>query len=328
MVEQTIVPIFFTTDDNYIPYLCVAIKSITANYNSRYLYKVHVLNTGLSKKNVEQVKTLETSFLKIEFNDITAQIKSIKSALNKNLRDYYSDAIFYRIFIPQMFPQYHKAIYLDCDVVVLTDIAKLFNIDLQGNYLGSVSDEVVPSSPVLVDYVEKAIGVQVSNYFCSGVILFDLDAMRRCKVGDKFIGLISAYNFDTIAPDQDYLNVICKGHVLYLHPGWDKQANSNAYNKELYIVHYNMFFKPWLYRNVPYEEYFWQYAQETPFYKDMLKSREKYSIEQKQNDENCGRKMVETSALIVKNSITFKKILENKTIEQVLQEVKEKKTNN
>lgn len=316
--EQDVIPVFFAADDNYVPYLCIAIKSIAVNCDSKLKYHVHVLNTGLLQANIEQIKMLETNFLKIEFNDVSSKIMDIKSALNKNLRDYYSDSIFYRIFIPQMFPEYHKAIYLDCDVVTLVDIAKLYHVDLKGNYLGAVTDEVVPSNPVLIEYVENVVGVAWQKYFCSGVILFDLDAMRAQEVDKKFIGLLSCYNFDTIAPDQDYLNVICRDHVLYLHPGWDKQANQREYNDDLYIIHYNMFLKPWFYENVPFENYFWYYAKETPFYQVMLNSRASYSDEQKQKDLIGGQKMVETCATFLQNPVTFKSVLANQSIEEAI----------
>lgn len=316
--EKSIIPIFFTTDDNYVPYLCVAIKSIIANCDPEQKYQVHILNTGLSQDFMHKLKSLETDFLKIEFDDVSAQIAEIKLALNENLRDYYSDAIFYRIFIPQMFPQYHKAIYIDCDVVVLANIAKLYNIDMQGNYLASVPDEVAPSNPILLDYVENAVGIPIKQYFCSGVILFDLDAMREHKVAEKFVGLLTTYNFDTVAPDQDYLNVICKGHVLYLHPGWDKQANDQPYDDELYLVHYNMFRKPWLYHDVPYEKYFWEYAKDTPFYKNMLQSRANYTDAQKQADFEGAKGMGTFCLGVLKNPVTFKSVLAHRTIDEAI----------
>ena len=321
-MNQNIIPIFLTSDDNYIPYLCVAIKSITDHCNPQLTYRVHVLNNGLTQSNMDKVKTFETDFLTIEFDDVTAQIKPYKAAMDKALRDYYSDAIFYRIFIPKMFPQYHKAIYIDSDVVVLTDIANLFNVDLKDNYLASVLDEVAPAQPILVDYVENAVGIPINQYFCSGVDLFNLDAMRAQQVEEKFIALLMTYNFETIAPDQDYLNVICKDHVLYLHPGWDKQANPTPYNDALYIVHYNMFMKPWLYFDVPYEKYFWQYAQETPFYQDLLKMRANYTDAQRQADLMSAQKMGETCAAILTKPHTFKQILAHTTIDEVLAKYK------
>jgi len=330
MEKQEIIPIFFATDDNYVPCLCVALKSITANCNKNFNYKVHILNTGLatglSAENMEIIKSFETDYLKIEFNDVSKIIAPIKELLNKSLRDYYSDTTFYRIFIPKMFPEYHKVLYLDCDIVVLGDIAELYHTDLKDNCLGAVTDEVVPTHPVLIRYVEEAVGIPNKEYFCAGIILFNLDAMRQQKVDEKFIGLLSKYSFTTVGQDQDYLNVICKGRVTYLHPGWDKQANNRKYKDKLYLIHYNMFSKPWRYKKVPYEKYFWKYAKKTPFYRQMLNSRKNYTQAQRDDDAARGAGMIELSLSILNQDNTFKKVLANKTIDEAIAKTTSTKT--
>ena len=318
MDKTQTIPIFFATDDNYIPYLAVTIKSIIENCHPLFNYKIHVLNTGLSMLEMIKIKSLETKFLKIEFNNVASKIASIKATLDENLRDYYSDAIYYRIFIPSMFPEYKRAIYLDCDLVVLGDISRLFFTDMQNNWLASVQDEVAPSNPVLIDYVEKAVGIPIKNYFCSGVLLMDLEALRTNQVENKFVGLLNKYNFDTIAPDQDYLNAICKDHVLMLHPGWDRQANKRKYHDSIYIIHYNMFRKPWLYKKVPYEGYFWQYAAMTPYYYEILHKKDTFTKEQRTKNIKGVRAMISTCANIINQRITFRKILENCSVEEAL----------
>lgn len=318
MKDKKVIPIFFATDDNYVPYMIVTIKSIIANCDKNYDYKIHVLNTGLKQSNIDCVKKVETDFLKIEFNNISKQIKEIKSSLDETLRDYYSDAIFYRIFIPQLFKQYDRAIYLDCDLVVVDDIAKMFNMDMKKNYIASVLDEVAPSAQILIDYVEKAVGVPVDKYICSGVLLMDLKALRKIKIEKKFIGLLKRYNFRTVAPDQDYINVICKNKILYLDQGWDKQSNDVKFDGELHIIHYNMFRKPWRYFDVPYEEYFWEIAKETPFYQNMLKMRETYTEEQKLNDIKGAEGLGMKAADILKDPITFNSVLGTVSVKKAL----------
>ena len=73
------IPIFFSTDDNYIPYLDVAISSLIANASKDYNYKIIILNTGLNPENIEKVKLNERDGFAIDFVDISAQIENIKS---------------------------------------------------------------------------------------------------------------------------------------------------------------------------------------------------------------------------------------------------------
>ena len=62
--HKTEIPIFFSTDDNYIPYLDVAISSLIANASKSFNYKIIILNTGLDEVNLSKIKLNE----KIGFN--------------------------------------------------------------------------------------------------------------------------------------------------------------------------------------------------------------------------------------------------------------------
>lgn len=79
-----------------------------------------------------------------------------------------------------------------------------------------------------------------------------------------------------------------------------------------------MFSKPWRYKKVPYEKYFWKYAKKTPFYKDMLNTRKNYTQAQRDDDTARGAKMIELSLKILDSDNTFKKVLENTTIEEAI----------
>ena len=50
------IPIFFATDDNYIPFLDVAIRSLIANASKNYRYTINILNTGIKPENIALVE--------------------------------------------------------------------------------------------------------------------------------------------------------------------------------------------------------------------------------------------------------------------------------
>ena len=132
------------------------------------------------------LKAMETENVKINFVDLTEKIRDIYSKLQAQLRDYYSPSIYYRLFIPTMFPQYKKALYLDCDITILDDVANLYNHDLKRNLVGAIVDEVVTSNEVFRYYVENALGVNEYKYFNSGILVMNLDAFRKEKLEEKF----------------------------------------------------------------------------------------------------------------------------------------------
>ncbi len=48
-----------------------------------------------------------------------------------------------------------------------------------------------------------------------------------------------------------------------------------------------MFTKPWKYKGIMYEDYFWKYAQKSKYFNDFIKQRESYTDAQKEADSNA-----------------------------------------
>lgn len=305
------IPIFFAIDNDYVQLVSIAIKSIIDNSSKIYNYKIIILHQGVEEENKEAIKELEQENLKIEFVSMSKGLETITDREENKLRcDYFTLTIYYRLFIPEMFPKYDKAIYIDSDVVVPGDISRLYNTDLEGNIIGACTDNSIVDIKEFVDYVQEAVGVNVYNYINSGVLLMDTKQMRERKFTNKFLELLNTYHFDSVAPDQDYINAICKDKIKYLNEEWDAMPNDKRKPIEApKLIHYNLFFKPWLYDNIQYEEYFWRYAKETPYYEYFCNIKENYSDTQKEIDSKCLENMLMRAVQITeKEEITFNKL--------------------
>jgi len=296
-MKKQIVPIFFSCDENYIPFLSVTIKSIIDNANSTTFYNIYILHTNISLSSQEIILNAQTKNIKIYFVDVYSKIKSIAKKLD-DVRDYYTRAIFFRLFIPSIFKEFDKAIYLDCDIVVLTDIKKLYDIELNENILGVVVDDVVANNEDFKVYTKEAVGVDAKDYFNSGVLLMNLMEYRKEKIEEKFIKIMTEYNFLSVAPDQDFLNFICQGRVKYLDKSWNLMPVGPKFNEHINLIHYNMFMKPWHY-DIMYEEYFWKYAEKTEYYDLILEKKKNYSASSKESDLNGVKRMVEMAYHII-----------------------------
>ena len=301
------IPIFFSTDDNYIPYLDVAITSLIANASKDYNYKIIVLNTGLKAENVMKVKMHESLGFSIDFIDISEQIENIKSRF-KNIY-HFSIVTYYRLFIASLFPQYSKIIYLDCDLVVLGDISKLYKLDLGENILAAVSDQYVSNTKEFRLYAEKAIGVNPDNYFNAGVLLINLEQFRKNEIERKFINLITEYDFDLLDPDQAYLNYLCLGKTYNLPNGWNKAPTEIVCEGEKNIVHYNLYKKPWQYYDVIDGEYFWKYANKSHFYNLILERKTNFSEEERTLNDAMAKEIILHANRIVASDNNFAKKL-------------------
>ena len=302
--ENKTVTVFFSSDEGYLPYLEVSLKSLSEHTSAEYFYDIYVLSCGFSAEGLRRLKSGVKKNVRITAVDMREKIASIKKSLALRLRDYYSDAIYYRLFIPSMFPNLKRAVYLDSDVVLLTDVAKLFFTSLSGKILGAVTDESVINVPVFSRYVREYVGTRsAGRYFNSGVLLMDLEGFRRERIEERFTELLLSYNFKTVAPDQDYLNFLCRGKVKFLPSGWNKHAivGRDIPEDGLFLVHFNMFNKPWKYSGVPYENHFWHFADMTPSAAKLREGKAAYTDEMKARDYKAAERLLESAKEILEN---------------------------
>ena len=306
------IPIFFTIDDSYAPFLAVALNSAIKNSDLQRNYKAVVLYQDLGADNISRLQALQTENFKIELMPIRANMEDLDDRMSNRLRcDYFTLTIYFRLFIPSMFPQYDKGIYIDSDVVLTDDIAKLFDIDIGENYIGACNDLSIADIPPLVAYTEKAVGVNAKEYINSGVLLMNLKKMRDDDLEGHFLSLLNKYHFDSIAPDQDYLNAMCNGKIYYLEEKWDTMPNdAKPMLTETSLIHYNLFSKPWCYDGIQYEKQFWNYAQDCGFIDEIREFKASYSEDKKKADSECLELLIRRGMEIPENDITFKKMNE------------------
>lgn len=282
---KKVIPLFFAVDDNYSSFLSITLESILENASKDYKYDIVVLNIGLKEESKELISKYNSEDVNIIYYDVRNKLQNISS--NLSIRDYYSKATYYRLFIADLFPQYSKALYLDCDIVVLGDIAKLYNHDLGDNLVGAIPDGAVQITEEFIDYVNKALGIKEEKYFNAGVLLMNLDEFRKTKFEDRFVELLKKYTFE-IAQDQDYLNVLTKDKVLFIDESWNVMPLGN-YVKPVNLIHYNLSFKPWKYDNIQYEEYFWKYAKKANVEEKIRKIKDSFSLEDAKKDQEGGK---------------------------------------
>lgn len=306
------IPIFFTIDHSYVPYVATAISSIVENSSREYNYKIHILHEGLTEEDISRISSLQREGFDIAFREMKEGLELITDRDENKLRcDYFALSIFFRLFIADVFPEYDKGIYIDSDIVVPGDISELYNIDLGANIIGACTDNSIQGIPPLTNYLEQAIGVPRLEYINSGVLLMNLKMMRDKEFSQKFLTLLDTYHFDTVAPDQDYINAICNGKILYLNEEWDTMpAEGKEAVKNPKLIHYNLFQKPWCYDNIQYENYFWEYAKKSGYYDEIIEFKNNYSDEQKKSDSDCLGILVSNATAIIQKDITFKKIFE------------------
>lgn len=125
----------------------------------------------------------------------------------------YTEAASLRLLLPELLPEYDRVLYLDCDIIVRQDLARLWaETDLGDNYLAAVFEAPIEQQAERF----RALGCDPDRYFNSGFLLMNLAQMRRDHLTGR---LLEACRVDYLEfPDQDALNQVCLGRVLPLSP--------------------------------------------------------------------------------------------------------------
>ena len=305
-VREDHIPVFFSTDDNYVPYLDVAIRSLITNASRDFEYRIIVLNTGLDPENIAMVRKNECEGFAIDFVDISEYVERVSSYFKSVY--HFSVVTYYRLFIASLFPQYKKIVYLDCDLVVLGDVSELYNTEMGGNIIAAVPDRHVKSTAEFREYAKKAVGVDPDGYVNAGVLVINLDAFRKNGIMEKAISLMTEYDFDLLDPDQAYLNYLCHTRIHALDGAWNSIPSGNPCGRKK-IVHFALYKKPWQYDDVEDGEFFWQYAEASPFYGMILQKKADFGGEERAAKEAVAKQITEHATAIARSEYTFARIL-------------------
>jgi lipopolysaccharide biosynthesis glycosyltransferase len=250
------IPIFFAIDDNYIKLLKVALASLVDHSSEENIYRICILHTGLSQASKNALKVFKRKNVKIKFINVAIQMEVFGNKLN--VRDYYTLTTYYRLILPETFINVKKALYLDSDIVLLDDVAKLYNVDIGDNLVGAVKDSSVQLFPEFITYVEKALQIPHEQYFNAGILVMNFKKMRQVKFEKQIVNLVKKVSFK-VAQDQDLLNVVCKDKVTYIPVEWNTMPLGDRVAAPS-LIHFNLTLKPWKRNDVLYEEVFWDYA--------------------------------------------------------------------
>jgi len=293
VTDKPIIPVVFAADDNYVPQLTTTVYSAMKNADPSYFYDVTVLQRNIAWDKQERMRVFFKRFpnMNLRFTNVDRELAGYDLSTNNA---HISVETYYRFLIQKVLPFYDKVLYLDSDIIINGDIAKLYNIDLQGKLLGAVRDidflgNLNVKHGKRMNYAKTVLKMQNPyDYFQAGVLVLNTKAMREHYTIEQWLAYAS--NDEFIYNDQDVLNAHCEGNVLYLPWEWNVvhdcggrvgnlfvQAPNDIYDAYMKsrnnpkIIHYAGFQKPWTDPDCDFASIYWKYARETPFYERLLK---------------------------------------------------------
>ena len=208
------ITVCFSSDNNYIKYLSVAIESLIEHSNENNNYDILIFEKEIKRHFKDKIlfQISKHKNISVRFINIKVLANKYLSNINRTI-NHYNESIFYRYFIPQLLKRYNKVVYLDCDLIILDDIANLYNIDLENNSLGVVRDiemhRWLKDRKIRQEKIDfnNNMGIKDSTkYFNSGVLVMNLKKMIELNSTSKLINITLDKLKTMWVGDQDVLN--------------------------------------------------------------------------------------------------------------------------
>ena len=291
--DNNSVNVVYATNDNYAKYMTVSIKSLIEHTSDNKNYDIIILETDIKNDLKNAIQSMADDYKNISIRILnTEPIYNNEDTKNFFCHLYYSKEMYLRLFIPEILKDYEKAIYIDCDTIIQSDVAELFDEDITNFDIAAAKEfNSVPKTndyPKVNYYFNSVLKIKdMNNYINSGVLVMNLPRLRNVNLPKKAFELLDRHK-ELLYPDQDLLNVICEGNIKIIHNDWNfifaitpALLNNNKFidlatewkhglaNPKL--IHYITDVKPWDNPEMPYGDIWWKYAKKTPIYQILLK---------------------------------------------------------
>ncbi len=251
------IEILVTVDENYMKHLNVMLLSLFEKTNSKIRVNC-IFSDDIKKESLQKIKdTIKKYDNRIEiymineFREIFDMLKNLKTGAH------FKYTMYLRLFVDKIISEkIDKLLYLDPDIIINDDIKKLYNIDLNENYLGAIKEDYSGEN-------KKRLFLTKKNYYNSGVLIINLKKIREDNISKKIEYFIKNLNFENVLyPDQDIINLFYKEEeILEIDPLWNVHNEylrlSNYKVDNFKIIHYTGSTKPWNYTSLhPYGKYY------------------------------------------------------------------------
>jgi lipopolysaccharide biosynthesis glycosyltransferase len=287
--------VLLAADEAFAMPLAVTVRSVLDNLAPDRKLEIYILDGGITPATKERLlkswpDTTPYSLHWVQVDE--GDLAGIEPAEHWNVVAYY------RLLLPRILPlSVHRVIYLDSDIIVRTDLGKMWDCDLAGNACMAIQDSFAPyvDSSVALANFERArpylckhpirnfqdLGLPPETpYFNSGILLLDLSVWRELDLPTKMIECLHRNREHVRWTDQYALNVSLRGRWGLLDQRWNQGAQVfvfpswrfSPWNKQTlqavrndpYIVHFTTSEKPWHANSRhPYRREFFHYLDRT-----------------------------------------------------------------
>ncbi len=220
--------LLFAIDNHVVDQLLTTLYSIVINTPNQTL-NVYVIQKNKLKK-TDKIESF-CKKMNIRYHPLV-----LKNALlgDVPVTNRYPETIYYRLLAQDYLPKtIDRILYLDVDILAINDLSPLYRLDL-GHFLYAAASHSALTNNVTEPLNKLRLGnYEAESYYNSGVLLFNLTAIRKQVKKVDIVNYISRNKLSLFLPDQDVLNGLY-GHQIKKIP--DELYNFDARRSPLYYA--------------------------------------------------------------------------------------------
>jgi lipopolysaccharide biosynthesis glycosyltransferase len=238
--------IFFNVNPLGLEGLGATLTSLIHNCSSPEKLNLTFLCSDLTEQDKSNISTLLGSLhFEGEKNYFDFEAKQIFG----HLSSLHGDWTAYGRLLISNYTKADRVLYLDSDLIVLTDVLEIEDFDFGGHVLAAVYGSAVSWTFDAPFFINTLKWDPDTNYFNSGIIYFDLKKWREEGTEKKWKEFAEKYPNNLTSADQTVLNGICKGEYAILpanfNSPWNLKRQLPKLPIENSIVHFVGSPKPW-----------------------------------------------------------------------------------
>lgn len=224
------------------------LTSLKEHLRPSYRLVLYLVHRGLSENVLASISRL------VETHSIVPSPESV-AAIPKH--SHFPPEAAYPLLLPELLPEtLDRILFLDADLLVLDDLAQLWEIPIGERVLGAAPDAAIPfcCSPRGVKN-QGELGIsEDALYFNCGVLLIRLAAWRRREVTRRAFGYLRKVGRHVDFLHQEALNAVLWDDWLPLEIRWNLLGSlagrpygplGSANCRNPGIIHFAGRFKPW-----------------------------------------------------------------------------------
>lgn len=218
--------VVYVADDNYAKHLGISLNSLLENNKSLEIINIYIISVNIGEDKLIKLKNTVNKYKRkleiINFSNILNEFNYTPDTSRFGI------AAYGRLFLDILLPQtLDKVLYLDVDTLVLNDISKLYNLNID-KYLLAMSLEPTINKQIKID-----IGLyENSPYYNSGVILFNLKRWRKENARITCLNYLESIKDISLFPDQDAINGSFIHKIKPLSPKYNFISNFKYWSYE------------------------------------------------------------------------------------------------